>query len=216
MSIEWAHSAHGIVKEPQPYTGKILPLLESDAIFFQKRFGIPAPIAHSFIRVDPDSNRYVLPILSPHERVRGHVLRYAWNGAPRHTDEFYPKAQTFKADDSPLQSFYAACWGDGGALVLVEDQISAITLAASGYSSVAILGKPTGKIGSYSGHDRVSEIARVAGLREVIVALDSDATADAFNFVRVWGAAFHKCRVAILTDDIKDTRPESFYEVLGA
>ena len=219
MSIEWTPTAHRSTYA-RPFTGEIWNASPEDQHFFQEKYEIPREFTTHHIRVEPDSSRYVLPIWSPHGACRGHVLRVPWEGAPRRIPTGYPKADTYKLMDAPLQSFYKPRGvldfsHVDAPLVLVEDQLSAIKLAAHGYPAVAILGKPRSSLGTYSGLDRVTEIARTARGAEVIVALDADATEDAFMFVRKWRSAFNRCRVAILTADIKDTPAKQFPEVLG-
>jgi hypothetical protein len=142
------------------------------------------------------------------------VLRQPWLGAPRAGQGGRPKADTYKSKAGPLQSHYKALRGSDY-LVVVEDQLSAIKLAAYGYDSVALLGVPDVYPSGYSGVDRVTEIARRAAGREVIVALDSDATETALLFAKKWGAMFVRLRVALLSADLKDTMADDFSEVLG-
>jgi hypothetical protein len=116
--------------------------------------------------------------------------------------------------NAPVQSFYSHVYNLAtDPLVLVEDQLSAIKLFSTGkYNACALLGVPNdGSIGV----DRVREISKIP-CSEVIVALDADATENAFQFVRKYGMAFKKIRVAILSKDIKDTQKAIFQEVLGA
>jgi hypothetical protein len=195
----------------RPYVGRILPLDQEDIVFFTSKYEL-----HGFghaIQVDPASSRYVLPIFSPEKAVRGHVLRTPWPGAPRQS-YLLPKADTYMLKHEPVQSFYSGF--SGNPLIAVEDQLSAIKLAVYGLDSVAMLGTPWSKdVNGYQGADRVAEIARVAGDRELIVALDADATEAAFEFARKWRYAFKKLRVAILSKDLKDTPMSEFGEVLG-
>jgi hypothetical protein len=197
-----------------PYTGPILPLTEEDREYFRRKYEIGSGYAAGFIN-RAGLPRYILPILAPNGAVRGHVLRTGWEGSPIAPPyPVYKKALTYMCAAQPVQSVYLTSYDDdrrvGIPLVLVEDQLSAIKLHSAGYNAVALLGVPNdGSIGA----DRVREIARLP-CSEVIVALDADATENAFQFVRKYGMAFKKIRVAILEKDIKDTPKACFHEVL--
>ncbi len=202
----------------RPYGGEIAVLENQDFAYFIWRYELSPDAVVGNIKVSPALGRYVLPIFSPEGAVRGHVLRVPWPEAPRKPIASLPKADTFMSKHEPVQSFYVG-WGGPGAsrvLVAVEDQLSAIKLAEHGVDSVAMLGTPWSKdLGGYQGADRIAEIAQTAGDRELIVALDADATEDALEFARKWRYAFKRLRVAILTRDLKDTPMSEFGEVLG-
>ncbi len=210
MSQQWERTA---TKPSQmtPYTGPVLPLTEEDWDFFLSVYELTAQTAMRYIRraVEP---RYILPIYAPNGDIRGHVAREGWPGSPIRAarPSAYKKALTYMCmPNAPVQSFYYI--PDCRPLVLVEDQLSAIKLAASGYNAVALLGVPNdGSIGV----DRVREISKLP-CSEVIIALEADTTENAFQFVRKYGMAFKKIRVAILEKDIKDTKKACFQEVLG-
>jgi hypothetical protein len=50
---------------------------------------------------------------------------------------------------------------------------------------------------------------------EVLLALDSDATATSFRYAREFGLAFNKFRVVLLERDLKDTKLSDIPTVLG-
>lgn len=218
MSRVWTPSA-ALDSQPEtrlrPYSGGKMVLRAEDLAFFKARYEIPSYMAFPNIGRSTDG-RYLLPIFDPKGGKRGVVARIPWDHAPlwATTPIGGPKADTFRSAWGPVQSHYS---GDmEKPLVLVEDQLSAIKLAAHGYGSVALLGTPADVVGTYGGTDRVAEIAtRSRSYDEVIVALDADATDAAFKFVRKWGSAFRRIRVAILSNDIKDTRASELAEVLG-
>ncbi len=216
MSQVWERTPKKASRELNPYVGVFTALTSQDITFFEERYGLKPPDSNELIfRAD---SRYAMPIRRPHGSPRGYVLRAPWRDSPLHIATHIParKALTYMHVAEPVQSFYLRPYTVGSlvpasSLVLVEDQLSAIKLYQLGYNSVALLGVPNkGNIGA----DRVAEISRVPA-SEVIVALDSDATAEAFNFVRQWGAAFTHSRVAILTKDIKDTPSDEIREILG-
>lgn len=221
MSRVWTPSA-GTAPGPEtklrPYTGVMLPLRKEDSEFFRRRYEIPiwAAVAVGNIQRAGDG-LYLLPIYSPSRARRGVVARVPWPGAPLWaTWPDGPKARTYRSMWGPVQSHYPGSSSDEGPLVVVEDQLSAIKLASQGYDSVALLGTPADVVGTYGGSDRVAELATRARTHdEVIIALDEDATEAAFVFVRKWGSAFRRIRVAILSKDLKDTPANEFEEVLG-
>lgn len=215
MSIEWTPQAHRVV-EARPYTGRSVNLDANDLLFFQNKYQLEHETATRFISVDPDSNRYILPFYSPTWAARGHILRLPWGGAPRTPVADYMKADTFKISPAdPLLAWYRGGYRSNREkeAVLVEDQLSAIKLLQHDIVAIACLGKPVSTKYSSDGNGRVQELARHAP--NLIVALDADATADAFMFVRQWGPAFRSIRVAILTRDLKDERASDFGRILG-
>lgn len=226
MSKRWEPSASGEravtgvwpAQPLRPYTGPLYALSTEDLEFFKSRYELnTVPAMRGIMRGADD--RYALPIFDARGIERGIVLRQPWGGAPIYGCSLIkPKADTYVSRRGPVQSHYGTqSAARHNALVVVEDQLSAIKLAAHGYPSVALLGTPADKIGTYSGSDRVAELSRRgAVLDEVIIALDSDATEDAFMFARKWGHAFRRLRVAILSSDIKDTPSSEFAEVLQA
>lgn len=215
MSIRWERTP--IAFRPsgvRTCSESLFPLDAVDTAYFRDRYELPPAISTRHIRVAREAGRYALPIYSPTNEVRGMVLRCPWSGAPRRAANATTKADTYKYSLEPLQSHYFA--HERSMLVIVEDQLSAIKLAAYGYNSVAFLGVPDTRASGYSGADRVMEIARRAKDGPVIIALDSDATDAAFLFARKWGHAFKSIRVAILSKDLKDTLAADFAQVLGA
>jgi len=216
MSIEWTPQAHKVV-EARPYTGETLRLDATDLAFFRYKYQICARASERCISVDAASNRYVLPFGGPDGyKLRGHILRMPWDGSPRRVTGDYMKADTFKINPhDPLLAWYTpdVPLRSGQEAVLVEDQLSAIKLLDRGIPAIACLGKPVSTKYSSDGNSRVHELARHSPW--LVVALDADATADAFAFVRQWGPAFKSIRVAILQQDIKDTPIEDIRGVLG-
>jgi hypothetical protein len=197
-----------------PYTGLLNELKPEDYRFFETRYGIITPNMRIF---RGDDDRYALPIFSPVDALaRGHVLRAPWPGSPLSGARDWSgtrKALTYTSAYGPIQSFYKGHGPQFASrpLVIVEDQLSAIKLAEIGLNAMAILGTPNkGEIGM----DRLSELTRIYST-ETIVALDADATEQAFEFARKWGSAFKKLRVAILAQDIKDTPKDDIFGVLG-
>lgn len=204
---QFAERSPKAVAEVKPYTGKYLPLTREDGDYFYTKYEIDIAEANIW---RGDFSRYLLPIWDYHGMRRGVVSRQPWKGSPLDgSPQFGSKAYTYTERTGPIQSWYGAT---KPALVLVEDQLSAIKLATWGYRAVALLGIPNG---GELGMDRLGELQRGQGAAETIIALDADATENAFAFARKWGSAFKKLRVAILSQDLKDTPGVQFGEILG-
>ena len=175
--------------------------------YFSARFELDTPT----IMLSED-DRYVFPINNMLGHVSGYIVREpVWSGieCPRKGTGSGPKAVTYMHADSPTQSWYRTDSRLGGfkKLVLVEDMLSAMKVAQNGVDSVALLGTQLDA-------RKVREISQYRP-SEVIIALDEDATDQAFKLAKKWGLAFPKVRVAILEQDIKDTDNEDVAEVLG-
>lgn len=225
MSAKWEPTRSGVLPRPvRPYTGASSALTREDKEFFHRRYGLCD--AASYIK--RGDGRYLLDIIGPTGLTRGTVARVPWPGSPLVKETgapVWPKAVTYMVSATePVQSIYrSALSRPYPVVVLVEDQLSALVLREIGYDSVALLGVPhlgassRGANGEpkYTGQDRVAEIAQYARGRPVIVALDADATQQAFLFARRWASAFSALRVAILERDLKDTPPAQIPPILG-
>lgn len=209
MSQVWQQPAKA-TQDLNPYEGDIENLTDEDVVFFRERYELPT----AEMWISRNSNRYVLPIYDTHGASRGYVARQGWPGSPQAGKSTGQKAYTFMHARGPVQSFYKGNELGTSCLVLVEDQLSAIKCAYAGFNSCALLGMPVAAIGSYSGADRIREIASLRPT-EVVVAMDADATDKAFQFARNWSMAFNRCRVAILEQDLKDTPLNDIREALS-
>lgn len=210
----------------KPYTGSIKPLEQVDIEYFYDRFEIDSYAADKFIKLG-DWNDYLLPIFDSTSRIVGHVVRRAiWKGEPkpvRWTDfdrepevkaltrmkeakeaiSFYPRQyEEFDLQFSPYNTTDTSKW------IIVEDQISAIKLSAYGYNAVALL----------STNVNLAKIRDMqnAGAKQIMIALDADATQTAFKIAREYGLAFEKVKAVIMEQDVKDTPAEEFYKLFGA
>lgn len=184
----------------RPFTGSRHCLTVDDVEYFAERFGIDELTVTSYIGVT-DRNEYLLDIIDPYERTRGYIVRQpTWGGQPQpprsgSVDPSMPKALTYMHADGPCMGWYAGV-GRPRTVALVEDQLSAMRAMQAGVTGVALLGT----------HVDAGKAREVAQFRptEVIVALDADATAQAFQIARKWGLAWPRCRVALLERDLKD------------
>lgn len=196
-----------------PYRGEFRPLTRKDREYFANRFDL-GPAYVGFIGVS-ERNHYVMEIQTMDGYVRGYVVRRGcWSGnspsCPRTASGGGPKSRAYSNNpDDVLVSWHSPHVDDArwtGKIVVVEDQISAAKVAQAGYIGAALTG-------SYLGEDKVKEISRYKPA-EVVVALDADATGEAFKAARKWGLAFPAIRVLPLQTDIKDMKREDVEELL--
>ena len=182
------------------YTGERLPLRPEDIAYFYNRFGINKSAAAKFIS-RTERGEYLFPVMSPQQYERGFVVRQpAWKGIkpPNSPVVGKKKAILYPHNDAPMQSWYFSKSARyASTVVIVEDALSAIRVAQAGMTGVALLGASLN-------NDTVREIAHYKP-KEVILALDADATDQAFRLGRKYGLAFPNFRVAILEEDLKDT-----------
>lgn len=210
---------HVTQKTTRPYTGPILPPTPEDQTFFFEYYELPPSTTQKHIHRGA-GNRYILPILSPRGLIRGYILRAPWKHSPLWTEvgDISPKSLTRMHSQELVQSIYYPTLGmlrDDKA-VLVEDQLSALKVAEEGFLTIAAMGMPgSDNLSSNAGVDKVREIAGVIGRRELLVALDKDATAFAFRWARKWSLAFPKLRVVMLDQDLKDTPRNDIIGILS-
>jgi hypothetical protein len=181
----------------RPYTGDMQLVDDTDLNWFSRRFHAPKS---AFEHIRKSDGRYFLPILGPEGTRRGWVSRRPWDGSPlfeymtgETASNVAPKSLTYMDNEEPVQDWHNM--GDGP-IVLVEDQISALRVVWDTYlSAVAILGTDVNQ-------EKVAELQRYT--TRILIALDGDATGNAFSIARKWGQAFNSCRIIILDKDIKD------------
>lgn len=194
------------VKEEHRYKGPINFLHPDEADIISTRFRLSAYTVATYIRKNRD--RYVLPIYTRDGMLRGYCLRWPWAGTELIQDVNYGGLKSAlygeHTERGPLQSWYKSTLGIARAVVLVEDQISAMRLAQdASVDAVALLGVSLNA-------EKVADIQRRGN--NVVIALDADATRTAFEHARTWGAAFKSCRVTVLTKDVKDMTPEELHD----
>lgn len=191
----------GLASRPsraRPYTGELRSLDEADYLWFMERFHLPRKAIGEVRKSD---GRYFLPILSPEGTRRGWVSRRPWDDSPlcetglvKQRWDGEPKSLTYMENEEPVQHWTG--WALYKPTVLVEDQISALKLAwYVDLTAVAILGTGLNE-------EKVAELQR--NTKSILIALDADATGQAFSMARKWGQAFQSCRVIILDKDVKD------------
>ena len=172
----------------RPYTGEMFQLGPDGRKMFKQVYDLDDPD----IRWD-GFGRYILPIRKPDGTIRGYTSRRPWGAAGSPSS---PKSLTYWNEPGPLLAWYHPTERFLHNVILVEDQLSAMRLAAHReYTTCAILGTGLNQ-------EKVAEIQQNAG--HVTIALDADATGEAFALARKWGAAFWGCNVLILDKDIKD------------
>lgn len=183
--------------EIRPYTGRMMPLYGESTWFFKERYNICYTGFFEDCTAGDKTGRYILPIYDPTGTVRGYTSRRPWDGAPIQDKTDRPKSLTYWHTAGPLISWY----GEKGVsrAILVEDQLSAVRFIMNrddtDNAAVALLGTGINEA-------KIAEIQRQVD--HVTIALDADATGQAFAMARKWGQAFKSCRVLVLEQDIKD------------
>lgn len=205
----WTMCATGVPeRELRPYEGEQLELEPEDAAFFFDHYELDTP---GEIMYRTEHDEYLLPI-SWLGYERGVNVRQPWDGAPRTGRQYQPKSKVYMHSYKPVQATYSILpYGmtQYTRVILVEDQLSAYKASlADGVELVVAL------MGAHLDIPRVREIAELRA-REVVIALDADATSTAFKMGRDYGLAFPKVRVAILEKDLKDTKLADIPRVLG-
>lgn len=179
-----------------PYEGELAPLPEEWEDYLESKIGFTTwHIAESGAMLAVGENRVAFPIYGPMGLRRGWVLR---------SYEPYErlKALTRMDVDEPHLSYYRP--NNSPHVVVVEDIPSAVR--CSRYcDSVALCG-------SGCSTDYANEIA--AHYRNVVWALDEDATAQAIRLMRQHALLFDTSRVLVLQEDMKDMTEEELHELL--
>ena len=139
-----------------------------------------------------------MSVRSPKYMHRGWVLR-DMRGVAR------SKALTYIDEGEVAQSWYRI--NHNAPTVVVEDIPSAVRVNMSGVNAVALLG-------TLVNEDKAIEIARYAP-RPVVIALDQDATARAFQIARKFGLLWDHYRVLPLNKDFKDMTEDEIQQKLG-
>lgn len=196
-----------------PYRGEFRKLTRRDREYIADRFDLHNPYL-DFIGTN-ELDHYVLEVKTMDGYVRGYVVRRGcWSGDPpcnRTAATSGPKSRAYtNTDGGLLLSWHSPSERDArytGRIVVVEDQISAAKVAQAGYTGVALTG-------SYISEDKVKEIARYKPT-ELVIALDADATGEAFKAARRWGLAFRAVRVLQLQKDIKDMKRDDVVNLLA-
>jgi len=203
-------------REARPYWGELHELDQDDQRFFLARFGLLPETLHDNVFYN-ERGQYVFAVKEPRDYVRGYMVRQLpWSGEqPLHRyDAVYrvtggmagPKTRVFMDEpEAVTQSWYVG--PAPRTIVLVEDIVSALKVWQAGPTAVALLG-------THVNADKVRELAMMRP-KEVVIALDKDATSEAFRIARKWGLAFPKVRVAMLQRDLKDTPAADILDTIG-
>lgn len=194
----------------RPYTKPWLETDTIDEIYFGSRFDLYADTITENIRVSEDDT-YLLPYRDYMGNIRGVVDRSpAWKGWPKPVRTGNPpqKAKTYIHSTDPVCGWYRGSWASASkAIVVVEDQISAMRVAQAGATALAMLGSNINQ-----------EVVRDMYLkhpRQVILAFDPDAQGMAQQTRRKWGGYFDRMRIVALEADPKDVPYPDLMEELG-
>jgi hypothetical protein len=192
---------------PKPLTADLHMLSDREVAWFKERFHLTDSAITSIRRT---AHRYALPIYAPDSSIRGWLTRRPWEGSPADTDEarrdssYEFKTLTYMETLDPVQSWYGQ--GAVGPVHIVEDPISAMRLA-----EVEQPRRVVSILGTRVNAGKIAELQKHAF--SVVIALDADATGQAFAMARKWGQAFDSTRVVVLSKDIKDCTDEEIGEL---
>lgn len=179
-------------RKPRPFTAPIYPLQDLQVDYFKLHYDIEHPDAYT----SDDPNRVLLPIRQYDGRIRGYNYRRWWHISSQ--EDASPKTLAyFNQVDDPLLAWYHPLRCDRQArVIIVEDMLSAMRYAEH------LEGVAVALLGTGVNEGKIAEIQRHTA--SITIALDKDATGQAFAMARKWGQAFLSCRVLILDEDIKD------------
>jgi hypothetical protein len=184
------------VRKITPYEGELEYLDDEWVAYLRKTIGWHEghlDIGRPFFA--PEEHRVAFPIFSPMGMRRGWVLR-----SYQPFDKY--KTLTRMDVDEPHLSWYRP--NNSPHVVVVEDIPSAVRVAQ--YTDCVAL------CGSGCSLDYAMEIA--AHYRNVVWALDADATAHALRLMRQHAMLFDTSRVIVLERDFKDEKEERLMEIL--
>jgi len=181
----------GTPRQAKPFEGYLQPLSAAQHTWFWDRFELPPAMVDSYgVRYAPDKGAYSFEVRDARGYGRGTLLRYYDGSKPKtvaYPDEPERPWQAWYVRREPLK---------GRRVIVVEDQVSAMK-ASSWVNAVALLGTTLSTAGAL-------EIAETQP-SEVIIALDYDATDQAFKIASAFDLLFRSVRVLPLERDIKDT-----------
>ena len=174
--------------EVHPYTGELYPPDDEWLEFLHDRQGFEEYHMDVSGVMIAEEGRCAYPIYDPMGRRRGYVLRSY--------DHRKPKALTRKDRAEPTLSWYLR---HGTEYVLAVEDIPSAVRASKYVDSVALIGTGVSP-------DALQELA--AHRRNIVWALDADATEQAIKMNRQHGVFFDSSRVMQLTKDLKDMTEE--------
>lgn len=173
---------------PTGYQVDTLPMDDRMVAYLGHRYRLTeATLRHWGMRQYPSSRGVYLRCTGFSGAFRGWVLRW--------TDGTKPKSRSYPAPEAarqPWQAWYPAA---PGLVVCVEDVFSALRLWQQGTTAVAMLGVSLSDM-------KAAELRRHA--TQVVVALDSDASARSIEAARLHNFAYRR----LLDADIKDMTEE--------
>lgn len=189
---------------PNPFRSPTRILSYAQLKFINEEYGIlTEDVGRAGWTSTDASDTLVMPVFSPTKEVRGHIARTKLNDGSK-------RVKSYKVKDAPWQSWYVSSINPSNILVLVEDQISAVRMAAK-LNTVALLG-------TVLSLDKVNEIVtEFTSKREdsfVIMCLDKDATTKAIQYRKHYGLALRNFIPIFLSKDIKDMQFVEFTDLV--
>lgn len=151
-------------------------------------------------RIESGSGHLVLPVRSALGMVRGYEVRRSKVQIPHVKG---PKTESYRLLDEPWLGWYRTF--DVGTAVLVEDAISAVKTSRL-FETVCLHG-------SHISEEMLLEIIGVVGNRDVVVALDRDATSAAIGFLAKNRFLAPNFRSVNLSKDLKYSSDEEIKRI---
>ena len=191
------------VRKPysRQYTGELFLPDVADCEYFEQRFGIDVYGDDGYSLKVAQDNRYAFPVWGPRDEYRGLILRRPiWAGDPKpprtdFKDDACPKAISYFEENAKAFCGWAQSMNEH-TVVIVEDPVSALRIAAEGFTALAIYG-------THWKLEFVHDLNRFGAQRHIL-ALDPDATHKALSIAAAWGPAIKNLEVAVLEKDPKD------------
>lgn len=151
-------------------------------------------------RVELGSGNLVCPVRNPLGLVRGYEVRRSKVQVPHVKSA---KTKPYRLVDEPWLAWFDTI--AAGTVVLVEDFLSALKVSRH-FQTVCLLG-------SHISEEMLLEIIGVVGNRDVVVALDADATSKAIKFIAENRFIAPNFRAVVLSKDLKYESDKRIVEI---
>lgn len=177
----------------RPYTGSLRCLTQSEYDFLREKFGL-IPASMPGIRYSDETQRFMLPVMSPNYELRG------WVGRSFSRE---PKALTFIHRDEPFQG-WVSTRKTAGPVIVVEDYFSACKVAKAGYIGVFLNGV----------HISPDGALELSGVDHLILALDDGTLPQMLKLKARYGHLWRSIILWQLDKDLKYVEPDEIRQAV--
>jgi hypothetical protein len=188
--------------KPNPYLKKVKELELKELGYINDLWGLDIEGVYAakwYLGVDERADfPLLIPVYSPTGGLRGHVLRLQYESGKK-------EIKSYKVADEPWMDWSRPAKGD---VVVVEDQISRQRASEFGVHSVAVLGTEITP-------DKFEEIIRVAGKKNIWLALDRDAVRKGFDYLKRYRLYCNNLYLLLLPKDIKNMNDDEVLKLGG-